>query len=150
MLFVFSSGTGTNACYMEEMKNVKRVEGEAGRMCINTEWGGFGDDGSLSDIQTTFDATVDETSVNPGVHMCVNLLQPSAFLCGTPECNSPPFFVAASCSFEKMISGMYLGEIVRLLLVKLAEDRLLFQGGASEVLLTPGSFETKFISEIEE
>ncbi|CAF97272.1 unnamed protein product, partial [Tetraodon nigroviridis] len=114
-------GTGTNACYMEEMKNVKRVEGEDGRMCINTEWGGFGDDGALKDIQTTFDVTVDETSVNPGVHI-----------------------------FEKMISGMYLGEIVRLLLVKLTEDQLLFGGQASEALLTPETFETKFISQIEE
>lgn len=54
------------------------------------------------------------------------------------------------CSFEKMISGMYLGEVVRLVLVKLTEEKLLFKGGASEALLTPGRFETKFISEIEE
>lgn len=53
---------------MEEMRNVKRVEGEDGLMCINTEWGGFGDDGSLGDILTEFDITVDQTSVNPGVH----------------------------------------------------------------------------------
>lgn len=78
----FSGGTGTNACYMEEMKNVKRVEGEDGRMCINTEWGGFGDDGSLRDIQTPFDVTVDETSVNPGVHMYVGLPRASALLSG--------------------------------------------------------------------
>ncbi|XP_044077117.1 hexokinase-2-like isoform X2 [Siniperca chuatsi] len=114
-------GTGTNACYMEEMTNVKRVEGREGRMCINTEWGGFGDDGSLKDILTEFDVVVDKTSINPGVH-----------------------------TFEKMISGMYLGEIVRLLLVRLTEDELLFKGQASEALLTPGKFETKFISEIEE
>ncbi|KAM6911015.1 hexokinase-4-like [Lycodopsis pacificus] len=114
-------GTGTNACYMEEMKNVRRVEGEDGRMCINTEWGGFGDDGSLKDIQTEFDVVVDETSINPGVH-----------------------------TFEKMISGMYLGEIVRLLLVRLTEDKLLFKGQTSEALLTPEAFQTKFISEIEE
>ncbi|XP_015239089.1 PREDICTED: glucokinase-like [Cyprinodon variegatus] len=101
-------GTGTNACYMEEMKNVKRVEGEDGRMCINTEWGGFGDDGSLEDILTEFDKVVDKTSINPGVHM------------------------------------------VRLVLVKLTEEKLLFKGGASEALLNPGRFETKFISEIEE
>ncbi|XP_034745900.1 hexokinase-4-like [Etheostoma cragini] len=114
-------GTGTNACYMEEMENVERVEGEDGRMCINTEWGGFGDDGSLRDIRTEFDVAVDETSINPGVHV-----------------------------FEKMISGMYLGELARLLLVKLAEDQLLFGGRTSETLRTPGTFETKFISEIEE
>ncbi|XP_030294898.1 hexokinase-2-like [Sparus aurata] len=114
-------GTGTNACYMEEMKNVKRVEGEAGRMCINTEWGGFGDDGSLRDILTEFDVVVDETSINPGVH-----------------------------TFEKMISGMYLGEIVRLVLVRLAKEKLLFKGQTSKDLLTPNTFQTKFISEIEE
>ncbi|KAK2828043.1 hypothetical protein Q5P01_019077 [Channa striata] len=114
-------GTGTNACYMEEMNNVERVEGEDGRMCINTEWGGFGDDGSLKDVQTEFDVKVDKTSINPGVHI-----------------------------FEKMISGMYLGEIVRLLLVKLTQDQLLFKGQTSEALTTPGRFETKFISEIEE
>lgn len=54
------------------------------------------------------------------------------------------------CSFEKMISGMYLGEIVRLLLVRLTEDGLLFGGRTSKALLTPEAFETKFISEIEE
>ncbi|GLD46323.1 hexokinase-2-like protein [Lates japonicus] len=114
-------GTGTNACYMEEMKNVKRVEGEDGRMCINTEWGGFGDDGSLRNILTKFDVQVDKMSINPGVH-----------------------------TFEKMISGMYLGEIVRLLLVKLTEDKLLFNGQMSEALRTKDKFQTKFISEIEE
>lgn len=49
-----------------------------------------------------------------------------------------------------MISGMYLGEIVRLLLVKLTEDKLLFNGQTSKALRTPGKFQTKFISEIEE
>ncbi|XP_003451457.2 hexokinase-2 [Oreochromis niloticus] len=114
-------GTGTNACYMEEMKNVKRIEGEDGRMCINTEWGGFGDDRSLADILTEFDVEVDKTSISPGVHI-----------------------------FEKMISGMYLGEIVRLVLVKMTKDKLLFKGQISKALGTPGQFETKFISEIEE
>uniref|UniRef100_A0A668V111 Phosphotransferase n=1 Tax=Oreochromis aureus TaxID=47969 RepID=A0A668V111_OREAU len=127
-------GTGTNACYMEEMKNVKRIEGADGRMCINTEWGGFGDDGSLDDILTEFDVEVDKTSINPGVHMYVSQL----FRIITP----PPF--------EKMISGMYLGEIVRLVLVKMTKDKLLFKGQISETLGTPGQFETKFISEIED
>ncbi|XP_063058804.1 hexokinase-2-like [Engraulis encrasicolus] len=114
-------GTGTNACYMEEMRNVKRVEGSEGRMCINTEWGGFGDDGSLRDIQTKFDTEVDRSSINPGVH-----------------------------TFEKMISGMYLGEVARLVLVEMANQKLLFGGEVSEALSTPDSFETRFISDIEE
>lgn len=32
-------GTGTNACYMEDVSNIDLVEGDEGRMCINTEWG---------------------------------------------------------------------------------------------------------------
>lgn len=90
LVLVFSEGTGTNACYMEEMRNVRRVEGEDGRMCINTEWGGFGDDGSLEDIRTPFDVTVDETSINPGVHMYVNLPQASAFPSGSWKRHCPP------------------------------------------------------------
>lgn len=54
---------------MEEMKNVKYLEGEDGQMCINTEWCGFGDDSSLKDIQTEFDKMLDKNSINPGVHM---------------------------------------------------------------------------------
>ncbi|KAG7484729.1 hypothetical protein MATL_G00052910 [Megalops atlanticus] len=114
-------GTGTNACYMEEMKNVKRMEGEDGRMCINTEWGGFGDNGSLRDIQTEFDLELDRGSPNQGENQ-----------------------------FEKMISGMYLGEVVRLVLVKLAQEKLLFGGELSEDLLTQDKFKTKYISQIEE
>ena len=50
---------------------MKRTEGEDGRMCINTEWGGFGDDGSLQSILTEFDLVVDRESLNPGVHTYV-------------------------------------------------------------------------------
>ncbi|CAL8401064.1 unnamed protein product [Boreogadus saida] len=114
-------GTGTNACYMEEMRNVKRTEGEDGRMCINTEWGGFGDDGSLQSVLTEFDLVVDRESLNPGVH-----------------------------TFEKMISGMYLGEVVRLVLVRLTQEGLLFGGETSPDLLTQGHFETRYMSDIEQ
>jgi hexokinase len=53
------------------------------------------------------------------------------------------------CRFEKMISGMYMGELVRLILVKMAKEELLFQGKVSSELLTTGSFETKDVSDIE-
>lgn len=62
----FPRGTGTNACYMEEMRHIDLVEGDEGRMCINTEWGAFGDDGSLEDIRTEFDREIDRGSLNPG------------------------------------------------------------------------------------
>lgn len=60
------AGTGSNACYMEEMKNVEMLEGNVGRMCINMEWGAFGDNGCLDDIRTAYDVLVDENSLNAG------------------------------------------------------------------------------------
>lgn len=61
-----SSGTGSNACYMEEMRNIEIVEGNEGRMCVNMEWGAFGDNGCLDDIRTKYDQAVDENSLNEG------------------------------------------------------------------------------------
>ncbi|XP_059339379.1 hexokinase-3 isoform X2 [Ammospiza nelsoni] len=113
-------GTGTNACYMEEMKNVGTVEGDQGRMCINMEWGAFGDNGCLDHLFTHFDLVVDETTINPGKQR-----------------------------FEKLISGMYLGEIVRQILVVMTEKELLFQGKPSPKLQTKDIFKTKFLSTIE-
>ncbi|XP_044151432.1 hexokinase-1-like [Bufo gargarizans] len=113
-------GTGTNACYMEELRHIDLVEGDEGRMCINTEWGAFGDDGSLEDIRTEFDREIDRGSMNPGKQL-----------------------------FEKMVSGMYMGELVRLILVKMAKEGLLFEGRITPELLTRGKFETKHLSAIE-
>uniref|UniRef100_A0A8C5G7Y5 hexokinase n=1 Tax=Gouania willdenowi TaxID=441366 RepID=A0A8C5G7Y5_GOUWI len=113
-------GTGTNACYMEELRHIDLVEGDEGRMCINTEWGAFGDDGSLEDIRTEFDREIDRGSLNPGKQL-----------------------------FEKMASGMYMGELVRLILVKMAKEGLLFEGRITPELLTRGKIETKHVSAIE-
>ena len=48
-----------------------------------------------------------------------------------------------------MISGMYMGEIVRLILVQCTKKGLLFNGEISEELDTPHRFYTKYVSEIE-
>uniref|UniRef100_A0A8C5KED8 Hexokinase-3 n=1 Tax=Jaculus jaculus TaxID=51337 RepID=A0A8C5KED8_JACJA len=113
-------GTGTNACYMEELRNVTSVAGDSGHMCINMEWGAFGDDGSLGLLSTCFDAIVDQASINPGKQR-----------------------------FEKMISGMYLGEIVRHILLHLTSCGVLFRGRQAQCLQTKDIFKTKFLSEIE-
>ncbi|KAG5840469.1 hypothetical protein ANANG_G00189150 [Anguilla anguilla] len=113
-------GTGTNACYMEEMRHLELVEGDEGRMCVNTEWGAFGDDGSLEDLRTDFDRDIDAGSLNPGKQL-----------------------------FEKMISGMYMGELVRLILVKMTKEGLLFQGQTTPDLLASGHFQTSFVFAIE-
>ena len=65
-ILLFCPGTGSNACYMEEMRHIDTVEGDEGRMCINMEWGAFGDDGALDDIRTEFDQEIDMGSLNPG------------------------------------------------------------------------------------
>uniref|UniRef100_A0A3Q3K4A7 Hexokinase-2 n=1 Tax=Monopterus albus TaxID=43700 RepID=A0A3Q3K4A7_MONAL len=113
-------GTGTNACYMEQMRNLELLDGDEGRMCVNTEWGAFGDDGALEDLRTDIDREIDAGSLNPGKQL-----------------------------FEKMISGMYMGELVRLILVRMAKEQLLFQGKTTAELLTTGSFSTNYIYAIE-
>jgi hypothetical protein len=42
-----------------------------------------------------------------------------------------------------------MGELVRLVLLKLVEENLLFHGEASEQLRTRGAFETRFVSQVE-
>lgn len=48
-----------------------------------------------------------------------------------------------------MISGMYMGEIARLAIVRLLKHNLLFDGEGSFPLSTRGRFYTKYVSEIE-
>lgn len=55
---------------MAEAQLVEMVEDISGQMCINTEWGCFGDDGALSDILTPYDKHVDQESSNPGKKRC--------------------------------------------------------------------------------
>lgn len=51
--------------------------------------------------------------------------------------------------FEKMISGMYLGEIVRYVILDLISTGELFKGRSSEKLRTGYMFETANMSRIE-
>lgn len=48
-----------------------------------------------------------------------------------------------------MISGMYLGEIVRHILLHLTSLGVLFRGQQIQLLQTRDIFKTKFLSEIE-
>lgn len=48
-----------------------------------------------------------------------------------------------------MISGMYLGELARLAILRFTNSGLLFGGQGSELLGKRGQFFTKFVSEIE-
>lgn len=55
-----------------------------------------------------------------------------------------------TCSFEKMISGMYLGELVRLVVLKMAKLGLLFDGNVSNALKTKGKITTAQVAAMEE
>lgn len=116
-------GTGTNACYMEKTKNITMYEGDVmspSVMIVNTEWGALGDNGVIDHIRTKYDRAVDSKSLNPNAQ-----------------------------TFEKMISGLYLGELTRLLLIDCIESGAMLNGIVSEALNQPDSFSTKNLSEIE-
>ncbi|XP_076229304.1 hexokinase A isoform X2 [Nomia melanderi] len=118
-------GTGTNACYVERTKNAQcavtgNYAAEKPYMLINTEWGAFGERGTLDYILTEFDHSIDRNSINPGKQL-----------------------------FEKTISGMYMGELTRLVLEKVVDSGLLFGGKCPTDLKKRGKFFTKYVSEIE-
>ncbi|KAL5778195.1 hypothetical protein ACOSP7_011121 [Xanthoceras sorbifolium] len=100
-------GTGTNACYVERVDAIPKLQGHkssSGKTIINTEWGAFSKGLPL----TVFDRDMDAASINPGEQI-----------------------------FEKTISGMYLGEIVRRVLLKMAEAGGLFGKAVPEKLSMP-------------
>jgi len=123
-------GTGTNACYMETLENVPlfdpkkeidpELECEPDQVIINTEWGAFGDNHCLDFVRTSWDHMVDKISLNNGKQL-----------------------------FEKMISGMYMGELVRCVLIDLVKSNLLFNGQTSKKLQTEFNFQTAYVSWIE-
>jgi len=88
-------GTGTNGAYVEKLERVKKMaqidaasgsatyDKSTGLMVVNTEWGSF-DNGLQVLPDTPYDRALDAESVNPGIQM-----------------------------FEKRVSGMFLGEILR-------------------------------------
>lgn len=68
--FSINKGTGSNACYVENLENVQLwngpTEGVPSQVIINTEWGAFGDNGVLENIRTEYDRTIDQESINAG------------------------------------------------------------------------------------
>ncbi|EDW78930.1 uncharacterized protein Dwil_GK19144 [Drosophila willistoni] len=120
-------GTGTNACYVEKTQNAEmfeanheRTPGGKEHMIINSEWGAFGDNGVIDFLRTPFDKQVDEGSHNPGRQI-----------------------------YEKCISGLFLGELVRLILVDLMQKGAIFANQESHSIQEKGKFLTRFVSEIE-
>lgn len=86
-------GTGTNAAYVEKLANVRRLKNSNadadGIMVINSEWGSLDDEMKVLP-RTALDDELDAASVDPGAGM-----------------------------MEKRVSGLYLGELLRLAILKL-------------------------------
>ena len=63
-------GTGTNASYVEQLNQCDMYEGkkpnDSSVVVINTEWGAFGNTGSLDVVRTPYDHRLDQNSLNPG------------------------------------------------------------------------------------
>ncbi|KAJ0165049.1 Glucokinase [Colletotrichum tanaceti] len=131
-------GTGTNGAYMERVSRITKLpsgkavrdsesesesESEPGAgaavMALNTEWGGF--DGKLEVLPTTkYDRELDRDSVNPDDQ-----------------------------HFEKRVSGMYLGEILRRVILDLVQSRPgLFELEVSETspIHVPDSIDSSLLS----
>jgi hexokinase len=115
-------GTGTNAAYLEQIEEIPKWTGPrpvGGEMIINMEWGAFDNEGVVLPF-TPYDLQLDRDSAHPKEQR-----------------------------FEKMISGFYLGEIVRLVVLDLISTGELFSGCSSNVLQTQNSIDTSHLSRIE-
>ena len=139
-------GTGTNLCFPQRVAQAPKLQdkrpyqklpsvvtwrtapycGLHDQHIVNTEWGGFGDGRAAESLPVCeYDKQLDANSVNPGEHL-----------------------------YEKMIGGMFLGELTRLVAADLITQGKLFAfnaglGNTLESFLTPWGFNTEAMSKFE-
>ncbi|XWS29643.1 hypothetical protein CRYUN_Cryun24cG0047100 [Craigia yunnanensis] len=101
-------GMGTNAAYVDTAQSAPRWHGSLPKKGEIVISMGWGNFNSCHLPITQYDASLDAESSNPGCRI-----------------------------FEKLISGMYLGEIVRRVLVKMAQETALFGQSVPPKLLIP-------------
>lgn len=119
-------GTGCNAAYMEDCGSIPKLAHmnlpPDTPMAINCEWGAFDNEHKVLP-RTKYDIIIDKDSPRPGQQ-----------------------------AFEKMIAGLYLGEIFRLIMVDLHDNHEtgLFAGQDISKLRKSYSLDSSFLSAIEE
>lgn len=117
-------GTGCNAAYMEHVSEIDKIAqlgiDPKADMAINCEWGAFDSFEHEHLPRTPYDIIVDQTSNKPEEQ-----------------------------AFEKLISGRYLGEILRLVICELIDEGVLFLGQNTYKLDDPYCFDTAFLSLME-
>lgn len=119
-------GTGCNAAYMERIGNVPKISNlglpAEELMAINCEYGAFDSftHEHTKGVRSKYDEHIDLHSNKPHEQ-----------------------------TYEKMISGLYLGEIYRLIMLELVDQGLLFLGQNTYKIEKPYVFDTAFLSLIE-
>ncbi|GAA5935323.1 hypothetical protein JCM3775_006239 [Rhodotorula graminis] len=123
-------GTGTNGAYVEDIDRLTKMGFQADeleankrhgldKMVVNTEWGAFDNERTVLPF-TVFDSRVDRISINPRKQ-----------------------------AYEKMISGMYLGEVTRNVLLHLVDSQVLFKGYSTRALNAHYGLDTALMSALE-
>lgn len=123
-------GTGCNAAYMASISDIKKLSSNNGehtngfnekdKMAINCEYGAFDNAHRVLPL-TRFGSQIDAESPPPGEK-----------------------------AFEKLSAGLYLGEIFRLVLVELADQKLVYDKQDLSKLRESYSIDTAFLSRVEE
>lgn len=120
-------GTGVNGAYYDVVRDVEKLQGRLPEditaempMAINCEYGSF-DNEHLVLPRTKYDVMIDEQSPRPNQQ-----------------------------AFEKMTSGYYLGELLRLTLLDIHDQGFIFANEDVSKLKTPYIMDTSYPSRIEE
>lgn len=111
-------GTGTNACYMEQLGNITKwlphYRPRTPDMVVNIEWPGF----QAAELPVLDeDRQLDADSNNTGEQQ-----------------------------FEKLTAGLYMGDIARRLILRATEGGELFDGKVPERMSQMETFETRFMA----
>lgn len=116
-------GTGCNAAYIENCGSIPKLAHlnlpDDAPMAINCEWGAFDNEHAVLP-RTPYDVTIDDLSPRKGQQ-----------------------------AYEKMVAGLYLGELWRLIVLELYEKSLIFKGHDVPKLKTPYSLDSSLLSIIE-
>ena len=119
-------GTGCNAAYMEHCRDIPKIAHlnlpPDALMAINCEWGAFDNEHKVLP-RTSYDIAIDQDSPRPGQQ-----------------------------AFEKMIAGLYLGEIFRRAVIEMHDNKdvHIFQGQDIVLLRKAYTLDASFLSFIEE
>jgi hexokinase len=116
-------GTGSNAAYMERCDQIPKmkISGLYGDafMAINCEYGAFDNSERVLPF-TRYDVEIDQSSSRPGQQR-----------------------------YEKLVAGLYLGEMMRLILVDLYDRHKIFQGRNGSGLKQPYVLDSCSLANIE-